>query len=158
GARRSRLVQIKGREQAVGPRSDPSARAASATLQRRVPLGENQLLPAARRLERGLGQYRYLWMAWLSDADQNQFPVPRFDFGGAARARPRAVYGFGASRRDARDTGMAVVLLQGADARAEHLSRARHFHPADEAQEHAALDARRRPDHAPRARILRLTV
>ena len=66
-------------------------------------------------------------------------------------------HGFGASRGHARHPGMAVVLLQGADARAEYLSRARHLHPADEAQEHAALDARRGPDHASRPRILRLT-
>ena len=39
----------------------------------------------------------------------------------------------------------------------EHLSRARHLHPADEAQEHAALDARRGPHHASWAGILRLT-
>ena len=33
GARRSRLVQVQGRDQAVGARSDPAARAASAALQ-----------------------------------------------------------------------------------------------------------------------------
>ncbi len=35
---------------------------------------------------------------------------------------------------------------------------ARHLHPAHEAQEHAALDAGRGPDHAPRPGILRLIV
>ena len=42
------------------------------------------------------------------------------------------------------------------DDRAGPVSRARHLHPADEAEEHAALDARRRPDYASRAGILRL--
>ena len=53
--------------------------------------------------------------------------------------------------------GVAVVLLQEPDARAGPVSGARSVHPADEAEEHAALHARRRTDHAPRARILRLT-
>ena len=44
----------------------------------------NQLLSAARRFERRLGQHRYLRLARLPDADQNRFPVPRFDFGSAA--------------------------------------------------------------------------
>ena len=62
----------------------------------------------------------------------------------------------GAARRDARHPGMAVVLLQGAHARARPLSRARHLHPVHEAEEYAALDAGRRPDHAPGPGILRL--
>ena len=41
--------------------------------------------------------------------------------------------------------------------RARPVSRARHLHPAHEAEEHAALDARRGPDHAPRPGILRLS-
>ena len=39
----------------------------------------------------------------------------------------------------------------------EALSRARPVHPADEAEEHAALHAGRRADHAPRTRVLRLS-
>ena len=42
------------------------------------------------------------------------------------------------------DPGVAVVLLQGADARARPLSGARPVHPADEAEEHAAVAARAR--------------
>ena len=38
------------------------------------------------------------------------------------------------------------------------VSGARHLHPADEAEEHAALDAGRGLDHAPRPGILRLTL
>ena len=49
---------------------------------------------------------------------------------------------------NARDSGMAVVLLQGSHDRAGLVSGARHFHPVDETEEHAALDARRGPDHA----------
>ena len=52
-----------------------------------------------------------------------------------------------------RHPGMAVVLLQGADARARGLPRARPVHPADEAEEHAALPQGRGPDHAPRPRV-----
>ena len=36
------------------------------------------------------------------------------------------------------------------------VSRARHLHPADEAEEYAAVDARRGSDHAPRPGVLRL--
>src|SRR5579885_3203492 len=96
-------------------------------------------------------------MARLSDADQDQLPVPRLDPGRTAGAGPGAVPGFGPSRRPARNPGMVVVLLQGPHARARHLSRARHFHPANEAQEHFALDARRRADHPFGPGILRLT-
>ena len=38
------------------------------------------------------------------------------------------------------------------------LSRARYFHPVDEAEEHAALDEGRAVDHASRSGILRLSV
>ena len=58
--------------------------------------------------------------------------------------------------RHARHSGMAVVLFQGSDDRARAVSRARHLHPADEAEEHAALDARRGSDYAPGPGILRL--
>ena len=55
-----------------------------------------------------------------------------------------------------RHPGVAVVLLQGADARAGGLSGARPVHPADEAEEHAALHEGRGAHHAPRPRVLRL--
>ncbi len=55
-------------------------------------------------------------------------------------------------------SGMAVVLLQEPDARAGAVSRARSVHPVDEAQEHAALHARRGTDHASGTGILRLTL
>ena len=64
-----------------------------------------------------------------------------------------------AARRGAeRHPGVAVVLLQEPDARAGPLPGARPVHPADEAEEHAALPAGRGADHAPRAGVLRLTV
>ena len=52
--------------------------------------------------------------------------------------------------------GVAVVLLQEPADGPGPLPRARPLHPADEAQEHAAPPARRRADHAPRPRVLRL--
>src|SRR5437764_7709988 len=51
---------------------------------------------------------------------------------------------------------MAIVLLQGSDDRAGPVSRARHFHPDDEAEEYASVDAWRGPHNPPRARVLRL--
>src|SRR5690606_13621945 len=52
--------------------------------------------------------------------------------------------------------GVALVLLQEPAARARALSRARPVHPADEAEEHAALDAGRGADHPPGTGVLRL--
>jgi myo-inositol-1-phosphate synthase len=78
----------------------------------------------------------------LSDADQDRLPVPRFHPGRAPGTRPGAVFGSGAARRHARRAGVAVVLFQSADDRSRPLSRARHIHPVDETEKHAALDAR----------------
>ena len=52
--------------------------------------------------------------------------------------------------------GVALVLLQEPDARAGPVPGARSVHSADEAQEHAALHARRGAHHAPGTRVLRL--
>src|ERR1700686_3472717 len=82
--------------------------------------------------------------------------MPRFHSGRASGARSGAVYGLGAAFRNARHSGMAVVLFQGANDRPRALSRARRVHSAHETEEHAALDARRRTDHASGTRILRL--
>src|SRR6185436_6040445 len=62
----------------------------------------------------------------------------------------------GQARRNVRDPGVAVVLLQEPNARPRPLSGARPLHPADEVEEHAAIHDRRGADHAPWARILRL--
>ena len=59
--------------------------------------------------------------------------------------------------RTGRHPGVAVVLLQEPAAREGPLPRARPVHPADEAEEHAALPEGRGTDHAPRAGVLRLT-
>ena len=48
------------------------------------------------------------------------------------------------------------LLLQEPPDRSRALPRARHLHPADEAQEHPAPPEGRGADHAPRARVLRL--
>src|ERR1700722_13184586 len=95
-------------------------------------------------------------MAGLSDADQNRFPVPRFDSRRPAGSRPGPADGSGAAFRHARYSGMALVLLQGAPARARPLSGARHFHPAHEVEKFPPLDARRRSDHALGPGVLRL--
>jgi myo-inositol-1-phosphate synthase len=81
------------------------------------PRRPHQLLPAARRQQRGLGQHRHLWLARLPDAAQGRLPVPGLDLGGADCARPGAVPGSGAARGHGRHAGVAVVLLQDADAR-----------------------------------------
>ena len=54
---------------------EPAPRA----LRRRLPQGADQLLPAARRQQGGLGQHRHLRVARLPDADQGRLPVPRLD-------------------------------------------------------------------------------
>src|SRR5262245_30030027 len=95
-------------------------------------------------------------MARLPDADQDRFPVPRFDPRRADRLGPGAIYGPGAARRDARDSRVAVVLFQKSDVRAEALPGTRPVHTIDEAEEHAAPPARRRVDYAPGAGVLRL--
>ena len=61
-------------------------------LRQRLPQGADQLLPAARRQQGGLGQHRHLRLARLPDADQGRLPVPRLDPGRADRARPGAVH------------------------------------------------------------------
>ncbi len=64
-----------------------------------LPQDSHQLLSAARRRQRGLGQHRHLRLAGLSDADQGELPVPRFDSGRADCAGPGAVPGPGQARR-----------------------------------------------------------
>ena len=59
--------------------------------ERPAPRRPHQLLPAARRQQRGLGQHRHRRLARLSDAAQDQLPLPRQHPGGADRARRRAV-------------------------------------------------------------------
>ena len=68
----------------------------------------------------------------------------------------RAVPRPGEARGDVRHPGVALVLLQEPDARARTVPGARSLHSADEAEEHAALHARRGAHHAPRPGVLRL--
>ncbi len=58
GARRSGVVQDEGREQEVGARLHPPAEPLSGSLQGPAARRADQLLPAARRQQRGLGQHR----------------------------------------------------------------------------------------------------
>src|SRR5882672_11883787 len=58
--------------------------------------------------------------------------------------------------RNARNPGVAELLLQEPDARRGPLSGARSVHPVDEAQEHAAVPERRGPDNPFGDGVLRL--
>ena len=127
-------------------------------LRRRVPQGADQLLPAARRQQGGLGQHRHLRVARLPDADEGRLPLPRLDPRRAARARPRAVHRPRAARRARRHPGVAELLLQGAAGAAGPVSRARPVHPADEAEEHAPVDDGRRRRSPTSARITTRTI
>src|SRR5437879_3331811 len=111
------------------------ASALPAAVRQAVPQGAHQLLPAAWRQQRGLGQHRYLRLARLPHADQGGLPLSRFDPGGADCARPGALPRPGTARRAARHPGVAELLFQVADVRAGALSRARSVHPVDERSE-----------------------
>ncbi len=76
------------------------------------PRRPDQLLPAPRRQQRGLGQHRSGRLARLRDAAEDQFPLPRQHPGGADRPRPGAVPRPGPPVRPERHPGMAVVLLE----------------------------------------------
>ena len=99
GARRSRVVQDQGRIEARRARAHPPAGPLSRPLRQHLPHGAHQLLPAARRQQRRLGQHRHLRLARLPDADQDRLPLPRLDPRRADRARPGAVHGPRAARR-----------------------------------------------------------
>src|SRR5579859_93367 len=103
-----------------------------------------------------MGQHRYFRMARIPDADQSGFPLPRFNPCSTNRARSRAVPGPGATRGHEGHSRVVELLLQVANDGARALSRARPVHSVHETEEHAALDDGRRPDHPPRAGILRL--
>ena len=153
------LVQDQGRIEAVGAGAHPAAGALSRTLRQHLPQGAHQLLSAARRQQRRLGQHRHLRLARLSDADQSRLPLPRFDPGRAAGARPGAVPRSGEALAGVarhRHPGVAELLLQVADDGRGPVPRARPVHPVDEAEEHHAPPDGRRDDHAPRAGVLRL--
>src|SRR5712671_7473711 len=98
-------------------------------------------------------------MAGLSDADQSEFSLSRFDIGRAHRVGPNPLHGPSEAQQRAKrvgDTGVVELVLQVADDGAGAVSGARSVHPDDEDEEHAAASARRRVDHAPGAGVLRL--
>ena len=98
-ARRSGVVQDEGREQEERARLHLPAAPLSGSLQGPVARRAHQLLPAARRQQRGLGQHRHLRLARLQDAVEDQLPLPRQHPGGADRARRRALHGPREARR-----------------------------------------------------------
>ena len=77
GARRSRIVQDEGGEQALRARAHPPAEALPRPVREVLPRRADQLLSAARGQQGRLGQHRHLRLARLSDADQDQLPLPR---------------------------------------------------------------------------------
>ena len=89
-----------------------AARHVPRAVRRRLPQGADQLLPAARRQQGGLGQHRHLRLARLPDADQGRLPLPRLDPRRAARPRPRAVHRPRPAGRAGRHPGVAELLLQ----------------------------------------------
>src|SRR3989442_661210 len=94
-------------------------------------------------------------MAGLSDADQGRLPVPRFHHRRADRTRSGPVLRPGAAGTPVGDPGVAVVLLQEPPDGPGTVPRARSVHPADQAQEHAAVVDGRGTNHPPRHRVLR---
>ena len=73
------------------------------------------------------------------------------------RPRPRPLPRPRPPRRHEGCPGVAQFLFQSPHDRPGPLPRTRHLHPAYEAEKHPSLDARRRPHHASRPGILRLT-
>src|SRR4051794_20310267 len=96
-------------------------------------------------------------MARLSDADENRFPLPRFNPRGADRSRSRAAARLRETRRLSRHSGVAELLLQVPDDCAGAVSRTRSLRATDETEKHDALGHGPRNDHAPLPRVLRLT-
>ena len=111
--------------------------------------------PPPGRQQGRVGQHRHLRLAGPPDADQGQLPLLRLNPRGAVGPRPRAVRRPGQARGARRHPGVAVVLLQEPAPRPQPLPGARPVHPADQAQEHAALAGRRGADHAPGHGLLR---
>src|SRR5215467_2789843 len=86
-------------------------------------------------------------MAWLPDADQSGFLVPRFHSGSADCPRFSVVHGSGATQRRAwraGNSGVAELLFQVTYERPRPLSGTRPFHSIDEAEEHTPSSTRRR--------------
>src|SRR5262249_24318433 len=154
---RARVVQDEGGIEALGSPRNPPAEALPGALRRLPSSGTDQLLSAGWRQQGGLGQRRHLRMAWVPDADQDRFSLPRLDLGCAAGVGLSPFSRPGAACGHEGNPGVAVVLLQESDVRSGALSRTRPLHSTDEAEEHAALPAWRGADHPPRGRVLRVT-
>ena len=112
GARRPGQLQDQGGVQARRARAHPPAGALPRAVRRHLPQGADQLLPAARRQQGGVGQHRHLRVARLPDADQGRLPVPRLDPRRPAGPRPRAVHRPRPAGRARRHPGVAELLLQ----------------------------------------------
>ena len=82
-----------------------------------LPQGAHQLLPAAQRQQGGMGQHRHLRMDGLSDADQDQLPLPRLHPRRPLAARPDAPERPRRPCRPLRHPALPELLPQGAHAR-----------------------------------------
>jgi len=110
-------------------------------------------------MTKSLGQHRHLRLAGLSDADQGELPLPRFDSGRAhaliwALSRYGQAYAFGCAPSAIQE--WLSFYLKSPQSAPGTLSGARFVHPVDEAVEHAAPHHGVGPDHPPRLWNLRL--
>ena len=121
--------------------------------------GAHRVLPAPRRPEGGLGQPRYLRVARLSDADQDRLSLSSDSILAAPIVLDLALFmDLAAQRAGFHGTQEWLsILLQEPDDGAGPVPGARSVHPADEDEEHVALDEGRAARHAPGQRILRLS-
>src|SRR5258705_9923204 len=103
-----------------------------------------------------MGQHRHLWLAWISDANQDRLPLSRLNsccadrFGFSIVSRPSTAGRYEGS------AGMAFLLLQVSANRSRPVPRARCLHSTDEVEKHFAPSARRGFDYPPGPRVLRL--
>jgi myo-inositol-1-phosphate synthase len=86
GPGRSGVVQDEGGVETRGARTHPATGHVSRVVRQHLSQGPDQLLPAPRRQQRRLGQHRLLWLARVSDADQDRLLVSGLDTRRAAGA------------------------------------------------------------------------
>ena len=75
-------------------------------------------------------------------ADQDRFSMPRLDPSCTFGIGSSTIPGFSPTGRQERRSGMALLLLQRPHDRGGIVSGARYFHPTNEAEKYASLDAR----------------
>ena len=156
-ARRSRLVQDEGRIEARRTRIHPPARALSRRSTARCTTRSASTITRRAATTKKAGTTSTSSVGSATRCRSRSISSAAIRFLRRRSSRSRAIPRSRAARRHARDPGVAQLLFQVADDRAEALSRARSIHSADEAEEHASLDDGRGPDHPPRPGVLRLS-